>query len=221
MAVYFFTREGDDSLIKIGYAKTIDTRVGAQTASYGTIRLVGWMPGDRAVEGLLHFRFHQDRREGEWFVFSEQIRDFVANQCTPSSKIFRPRGASYKKLHSGDALSADRAAAKRLMDACLSKYPTTLTLSTAMEATFQSLAEVNPAWTRRRIVSIHHASGRRIDLFEVVDMLKVLGVPTTEWGDWLRPAGNVIPISSAHSSSLGALSKQADHMGQVHHDRGV
>jgi Meiotically Up-regulated Gene 113 (MUG113) protein len=79
MGVYFITTMPDMEYVKIGVAEFVNNRLaGLQTASPFELRIVGYDKfGDRNDEGRLHARFGHLRIKGEWFRFTEEIRDYI------------------------------------------------------------------------------------------------------------------------------------------------
>jgi hypothetical protein len=203
MPVYFFTRFGDRTTVKIGHSRTLDKRVSSQTAMYGPIELIATLAGDKTVERLVHHRFHTSRAEGEWFSMTDELAAFIASECEEDHRVFEPRSTAVKTLKSQSALDHDIYAAQVLMGACVDRFPSTTGIAQALEKTFIDLSNVNEAWTRRRVRAIREGAGRRIDLFEIIDMLNVLRIPQCEWAAWMRPLSNVTAIDRARSRNSG------------------
>lgn len=75
--VYFMYSAG---LIKIGYTTDIYRRLNDLTNMGGApIVLIGVLPATIQYERMLHRIFKADRKHGEWFHLSDQIRRFL--QC--------------------------------------------------------------------------------------------------------------------------------------------
>lgn len=187
MTVYFVQRVGDASHIKIGSAANVNKRMGELTPSFGAIELIGTMPGGAAAERALHRLFAATRREGEWFEADNALREFLgSDDVAKSGKVFEPRSRSWRNAQATSAEEADLATASALLDKCFQSYPATMSIGAAIEAIFQDLSKANPAWTRRRIRSIREHKAGRIDLFEVVDLLTLVGIEVREWGNWIN-----------------------------------
>lgn len=77
--VIYFARCGDH--IKIGFTRgTPEKRLkGLSTASPFPVELVASMPGSQELERELHERFGEFHTKGEWFVFSDPIREYIAS----------------------------------------------------------------------------------------------------------------------------------------------
>ena len=77
MQIYFIETE-DGRYVKIGKSHNAVKRLRSlQTANPG-VRLLGVLPEREGLqEGDLHLKFAADHHEGEWFVNSPQIREFV------------------------------------------------------------------------------------------------------------------------------------------------
>lgn len=64
-------------LIKIGFSQDVKQRFAAiDTGSPVDVRLLGWVPGLRAHERVLHERFASARIRGEWFS-ADVVRPFI------------------------------------------------------------------------------------------------------------------------------------------------
>jgi hypothetical protein len=75
LCVYFIEGSG---LIKIGYTENLRIRLASlQTGSPVKLNLLASIPGDKLKETELHTRFAADRRHGEWFAFSAEIKAFL------------------------------------------------------------------------------------------------------------------------------------------------
>lgn len=73
--VYFIEAVGLD-LVKIGYTEELIRRFKEiRTSCPVQIRLLGFLPGDKALEANLHRQYKQFRGEGEWFRLSQQVMD--------------------------------------------------------------------------------------------------------------------------------------------------
>jgi hypothetical protein len=67
MSIYFLACD-DARLVKIGYAVNVDKRVKQlRTGNPFPMRLLGWLPGSRSDECLIHDALMQHRRRWEWF----------------------------------------------------------------------------------------------------------------------------------------------------------
>lgn len=78
--VYFIT---DGEAIKIGKANNPKSRLsGLQTSHHKPLRILGLLPGDERLEGMLHGRFRKYHIRGEWFHDSSAIRTFIRKHAT-------------------------------------------------------------------------------------------------------------------------------------------
>lgn len=87
--IYFLT---EGSYIKIGYtSQPIETRMHQlNTGSVHNIYLLGWLYGDKDKEKEIHKRFLKNRvrRNGEWFVPTSELLDFInENNLEPNTYI--------------------------------------------------------------------------------------------------------------------------------------
>lgn len=65
----YFIREGDDGPIKIGRGTNPSNRLAElQIGNPRRFTLIGFFPGDPAIEAGLHRKFAQWRLQGEWFT---------------------------------------------------------------------------------------------------------------------------------------------------------
>lgn len=73
----YFVRSGDR--VKIGVSRNPRSRLGElRIGSSRLLRLSYVTPGDISLERQLHREFGADRVTGEWFIYSRQIRDWIA-----------------------------------------------------------------------------------------------------------------------------------------------
>lgn len=77
--VIYFARCGE--YIKIGFTrgKPQQRLKGLSTANPLPVELVATAPGGQDLERELHQRFSAFHWSGEWFVFSDQIREYIAS----------------------------------------------------------------------------------------------------------------------------------------------
>lgn len=72
----YFARSGNR--VKIGVSKNPRARLeGLRTGSSTKIRIYYVTPGDITLERELHRQFGADRINGEWFIYSPQIRAWI------------------------------------------------------------------------------------------------------------------------------------------------
>lgn len=78
MAVYFAQARADTATVKIGFTEDIVKRQQNMSVSTpGGVAILASLPGNRDTEEYLHDKFSAHRLGGEWFRFSEEIRDFI------------------------------------------------------------------------------------------------------------------------------------------------
>ena len=74
--VYFVS--GDDQFIKIGFTTDLKKRIASlNTASPRALRVRLVLDGSLELEQELHTKFSRYRANGEWFHFSEEIRQYI------------------------------------------------------------------------------------------------------------------------------------------------
>jgi len=72
----YFVQQAPDGPIKIGISRDVQGRIAAlQSSSAHPLRLLGQIPGGRALEAHLHELFHERRLQGEWF---EPVADILS-----------------------------------------------------------------------------------------------------------------------------------------------
>lgn len=78
MTVYFAQTRIDPTKVKIGFTKDVEARrVNMSVSVPGGIHILATLPGGKEAEGYLHEKFESYNVGGEWFHFSDEIRDFV------------------------------------------------------------------------------------------------------------------------------------------------
>lgn len=77
--VYLIGTEGDDAVVKIGFAVDVDDRRATlQTSSHRALKVLATVKGTLATEKEIHRRFAADHIRGEWFRLSPEIVAFIA-----------------------------------------------------------------------------------------------------------------------------------------------
>lgn len=80
MGVYFI-QAGRNGLVKIGWCKDIYPEKRMSVLQIGcpeTLEIVYSIhPCSRTFEGFLHKEFRKDRVRGEWFTYSQEIKEFI------------------------------------------------------------------------------------------------------------------------------------------------
>lgn len=81
--VVYFIQAGQHGPIKIGVASNVRKRLAAlQTGHHTSLRIIGTVPGDAALERELHQRFAAHRIRGEWFkaACATEVREFCGKR---------------------------------------------------------------------------------------------------------------------------------------------
>jgi len=174
MPVYFVSRIDDPSTVKIGHTDDLETRLQVIAGSFPQgIELVGLAAGGRDVEVAFHQAFHAYRVEGEWFK-----RTIIVESVITSLKdnIYGKRIFRRKEVHglTGDnPIERDRIAARLLLQECMSVEKAGVSLASRQEKVFERLHQMNPLWTRRRVRGIWEGAIKRVDFYEIRDLLRV------------------------------------------------
>lgn len=80
--IYFIL--SDDGYVKIGLSNDPEKRLKSlQTATAHELKIIHQIPGNQKVEHYLHTLFKKDRFRGEWFIYSEMIKNFIIFGFSP------------------------------------------------------------------------------------------------------------------------------------------
>lgn len=100
MTVYFAQARADTTTVKIGYTSDLDKRQkNLSVSSPGGICFLATLPGSRETEDYLHSKFAADRLGGEWFRYSESIKDFIRDLQNGKSGLIPFRDQAVYKKH--------------------------------------------------------------------------------------------------------------------------
>lgn len=87
--IYFLQRK--DGNVKIGYTRgQVNGRKAELERRYGSLILLGLHEGGLEVERHLHWRFRQFRLDGEFFIYSDELADYVATNAINSRPFNSP-----------------------------------------------------------------------------------------------------------------------------------
>lgn len=80
----YFVIASELNKIKIGFSQgSLKTRLGAmQSQSPAILKILGSIKGTRFEEAEFHRKFSQYHSHLEWFNVSDEIMDFIKNECT-------------------------------------------------------------------------------------------------------------------------------------------
>ncbi len=74
----YFILFGSNARVKIGTSRNPRARLAdLSTGAPGKVRIYYVTPGDRGLEADLHQRFARYRINGEWFIYAQEIRDWI------------------------------------------------------------------------------------------------------------------------------------------------
>lgn len=84
MSVVYFLRRPSNGLIKIGRSAHFRSRYSTLCREYGEpLEILGIVDEDTFAEADLHRLFKDMRCDGEWFVQTKGIRDFIKRYAVP------------------------------------------------------------------------------------------------------------------------------------------
>jgi hypothetical protein len=122
MTVYFAQARADKSSVKIGFTSDLAARVkNLSVASPGGVAILATVDGGKETEEYLHEKFSDCRISGEWFRFSDPIRDFIQDVQNGKSGLipFRDEAVYMRRFtaeYAADALSRARHMALHLIN---------------------------------------------------------------------------------------------------------
>ena len=79
--IIYFILDTYSNAVKIGYTTIKGLRRRLQTLQTGTpyeLRLLGALWGDKKIEKQLHEKFHYSHIRGEWFHYTKELEEFIA-----------------------------------------------------------------------------------------------------------------------------------------------
>lgn len=174
MKVYFARAVGGQ-LVKIGFSEDVARRMRNLALSFEDgIEVLATCDGGREVEAAYHRVLANWRHEGEWFHPNECLDAIVAELSKGVAPVVFPR-RKRTEVEGESPIDADRRMAKAILGRLLSREPAGTTISMAIERAYETLVEINPLWTRRRVRSIWEAASRRIEFYEIRDLLEAIG----------------------------------------------
>lgn len=80
----YFLQHPQTGYVKIGYTKNYKTRLRSLKLQYGSMTLLGFMPGMRAKEQEIHALFANCRQRGEMFEYVPELQSFIREHTTMS-----------------------------------------------------------------------------------------------------------------------------------------
>jgi len=155
-----------DNLMKIGFSDNLRNRVQSIISTVPVpVEFVGHMPGDREVEKHLHKIFAEQSFSGEWFVETEQMRDFFATILIP--RLPPPEPAAQVKRTVERASTADLS--EKVRQEAGYKWPTKSKAEIVIE-----LAK-DLGWSKTRAKDFYYADPRlALRAFELAEVDKWL-----------------------------------------------
>lgn len=108
MTVYFAQARTDQATVKIGFTSDLAKRQQNMSVSTpGGVAILATLPGSRETESYLHDKFEDDRLNGEWFRYSEAIRDFIRDIQNGKAGLIPFKDEAIYKRHSPEEFSAE------------------------------------------------------------------------------------------------------------------
>jgi hypothetical protein len=173
VTVYFACRPSEPNLIKIGFSEDVEQRMAALMSGFDDgIELLAQCEGDQAVESGFHKLFETTRNEGEWFERSDLLNGLIEafSGNVKGRRVFERTKAS----GAGSRAEEDQIIAANLLGEVAAFIAPDRSVGIKQEAVFGSLKSVNPMWSRRRVRAMWERSARRIELYEIRDLLSLL-----------------------------------------------
>lgn len=77
--IYVLREAGDDSAVKVGFANDVIKRIAQlQAGNRRQLHIVRMFHGDSQLEAALHRAFKNERIAGEWFEYSDDVKQTLA-----------------------------------------------------------------------------------------------------------------------------------------------
>lgn len=185
MTVYFVAMKADPGLVKIGSSKDMLRRLRAISVATPIV-LFATCDGDSVEERYFQKKFAGLRVEGEWFRADEEMLNFIAANTEPCHVEYGKSDTRWTLRKPDGRKHLDGLVAHKLMQMTVASYSRDVTVGRALEHIYLSLSELGEGWTRRRVRSLHEQAALRVDAYELIDLLKLSGMPEQEWIPWLR-----------------------------------
>lgn len=186
MTVCFAQRVDDRSKVKIGWSRNLAQRAQALAVQHGQIEIIAMFEGSTEDEAKLHQAFLDLRDEGEWFRIDERLRALISVHAV-DPMVFTPFEMEWRTAQTSGQRQSDGMIAATIMAEIMGTFPATMRRGAVLEEIYQLLSESSDAWSRRRVRAIWENRARRVDLFEIVDLLKAAGIERSKWADYLAP----------------------------------
>ena len=196
MSIYFVARQDDPRLVKIGLTKDMVRRMQVISSS-APIVLFATCDGDTVEERYFQKRFSHLRVEGEWFRADDAMMKFIKENASPCHVEYGKSETKWTIRKPDGRRHHDGLVAATLMKMVVASYPRNVTLARAQEDIYLALSRLGDGWTRRRVRALYDQAALRVDVYELVDLLQVSGIPESEWVPWLRGDHHAAVLESA------------------------
>lgn len=184
MTLYFVARKDDPYMVKIGTTEDMERRMRTLAVS-GPIVLFATCYGGRVEERFFLNRFADLRIEGEWFRANEEMISFIRYAAEPCHVEYGKSETRWSLRKPDNRRELDAFVLGKLMRMIIATYPRNVTVSMAHERIYAALSEMGDGWTRRRVRALYEQRAHRVDAYELIDLLRLSGMPETEWVRWL------------------------------------
>lgn len=188
MTVYFACRPSAPQLVKIGHSDDVEHRMLELMSAYEDgIELLAQCEGGLGTEAGFHKIFSHVRAEGEWFAKTSLLADLIdaLSGNVKGRRTFQRTKAS----GAGSRSEEDQIIASNLLMKVVALLAPERPVGIQQETAFTALHAVNPMWSRRRVRAVWEHTARRIELYEIRDLIDLLPVGNrrADWAEALAP----------------------------------
>lgn len=185
MTIYFVRQQDNPSLVKIGKTQELPRRM-QHLAAASAIVLFATCEGDYVEERYFLKKFAHLRVEGEWFNADDEMLKFISENADACHVEYGKAETRWTLRKPDNRRDSDALVLAGMIKRMVDAYPRGFTLSRILEEIYLSLAKIGEGWTRRRVRSLYEQTAHRIDAYELIDFLKISGIPEDEWIRVLR-----------------------------------
>lgn len=183
--IYFVRKASDPRSVKIGKSADIERRM-KSIAVAGPIILFAKCEGDSVEERYFLKKFAHLRTEGEWFAADDAMLRYISENAEACYVEYGKSEVRWSFKKPDNRRELDGLVAHLLIKRVINEYPRSVTVAKAHEDIYLALSKIGEGWTRRRVRALYEQTAHRVDLFEIIDLLKLSKLPEPEWIPWLR-----------------------------------